>query len=206
MFFSAANLTRSLRAVAEAPGTVRLSVAGACLAYGQGCWFAFLVTYAVVELGYSLTAAGLLFGIMQASGVIGRIVLGWASDRLGSGILVLWLVGLAGAATAFAAALSSGAWPFWATALLSGVSGVTVASWNGVQIAEVARRARPGHIGETAAGATILVFVGLVLGPAAFAAILGVTGRFDLAFGSVGIVSAVPALTLAGVRPPRSPT
>jgi MFS family permease len=205
MFLAPANLTRPLRAVAEAPGTVRLSVAGACLAYGQGCWFAFLVTFAVVELGYSLTAAGLLFGIMQAAGVGGRILLGWVSDRLGSGILTLRLLGLAGAATAVAAAVSSAAWPLWATALLSGVAGVTVSGWNGVQIAEVARRARPGHIGETAAGATILVFVGHLLGPLVFAAVLGLTGRFQLGFVSVALVSLVPALALARVSARPSP-
>jgi hypothetical protein len=45
----------------------------------------------------------------------------------------------------------------------------------------------------------MLVFVGLVLGPATFAAILGATRRFDLAFLSVALVSALPAVALTGV-------
>lgn len=199
MFLSQENLARPLRALGAAPGTVRLSFAGACLAYGQGCWFAFLVTFAVAELGFSLVAAGLVFAIMQAAGIFGRVLLGWVSDRLGSGIMTLRLAAVGGAATAIAAAFASRSWPLWAVALLSGISGLTVTSWNGVQIAEVARRAAPGRIGDTAAGATVLVFVGLVLGPASFAAILGATGRFDLAFLSVAVVSALPVFTLAGV-------
>ncbi|TDR95692.1 MFS transporter [Enterovirga rhinocerotis] len=195
-FLSRENLQRPLRALGDAPGTLPLSLAGACLAYGQGCWFAFLVTFAVVELGYSLVAAGLLFGIMQATGVAGRILLGWLSDRLGSGILTLRLVAAAGVATALAAGLSSKAWPLSAVAILSGIAGITVSSWNGVQIAEIARRAKPGQISETAAGATMLIFIGLFLGPMTFAAILGATGRFDLSFYSVALMSVLPILIL----------
>lgn len=204
-FLSWENLARPVRAVADAPGTFRLSFTGACLAYGQGCWFAFLVTFAVVELGYSLTAAGLLFGVMQATGIAGRILLGWLSDRLGSGLPVLRAVSIGAALTSCAAALSGPDWPVPTVAMLAGIGGVTVASWNGVQIAEVARLAKPGQLGETAAGATLLVFIGLVAGPAIFAAILGLAGGFKLAFLSVALVSVLPLVALRRVPAQPSP-
>jgi MFS family permease len=188
-FFGAQNLARPLRSLWSAPGLPRLAFVGACFAIGQGCWFAFLVTYLVAELKLSLTAAGLVFAVMQATGIFGRVLLGWASDRLGSGLLTLRAVAVTSAATSMVAALTSPGWPFWATALLAAVGGVTVSSWNGVQIAEVARLAPRDLIGETTAGSTILIFLGYIAGPSAFAAIVTACARFDLAFVSVAIAT-----------------
>jgi hypothetical protein len=87
--------------------------------------------------------------------------------------------------------------------LLAAVGGVTVSSWNGVQIAEVARLAPPGLIADTTAGSTILIFLGYVVGPAAFAALVALTGRFDLAFHAVAFVTLAALVALFGVgRPP----
>jgi MFS family permease len=187
------NLARPIASLASTPGLKRLAFVGACFAVGQGCWVAFLMTYLVADLRLSLTAAGLVFAVMMATGVFGRILLGFVSDRLGSGIFTLKLVAATSAATSLALALTSPAWPLWAVALLAGVGGVTVSSWNGVQIAEVARLAPRHLIGETAAGSTILIFLGYIVGPSAFAALVGATGRFDLAF------MAVAAATLAAL-------
>jgi hypothetical protein len=75
-FLGAQNLARPLRLLWSAPGIPRLALVGACFAIGQGCWFAFLVTYLVTELKLSLTAAGSTFALMQATGIFGRILLG----------------------------------------------------------------------------------------------------------------------------------
>jgi MFS family permease len=195
----AQNLLRPLRSLASAPGIPRLAFVGACFAIGQGCWFAFLVTYCVTGLGLSLSAAGFVFAVMQATGVSGRILLGWVSDRLGSGLLTLRVVALMSAATSVALALTSPQWPLWALSLLAGIGGVTVSSWNGVQIAEVARLAPRELIGETTSGSTILIFLGYILGPSAFAMLVGASGRFDLAF--MGVALATLA-ALLGLRAP----
>jgi predicted MFS family arabinose efflux permease len=201
-FFGAQNLARPLRSLWSAPGLPRLAFVGACFAIGQGCWFAFLVTYLVAELKFSLTSAGLVFAVMQATGVFGRILLGWVSDRLGSGLLTLRVVAVTSAATSLALALTDPAWPVWATALLAGIGGVTVSSWNGVQIAEVARLAPRHLVGETTAGSTILIFLGYIAGPSAFAALVAETGRFDAAFVAVALATVA---ALLGLRAPLRP-
>jgi hypothetical protein len=68
-----------------------------------------------------------------------------------------------------------------------------------LQIAEVARLAPRQLIGETTAGSTILIFLGYIAGPSAFAALVTATGRFDVAF--VGVALATLA-ALLGLRTP----
>ncbi len=175
------DLAFPVRSLSQAPGLLRISLVGALLAVSQACWFTFSVTYLVVELGMSLSVAGLVFAVMQATSVVGRVLMGWITDRLGSPPATLAFAAVASAATTALLGLSTPAWPVWSLVLLAAVAGVAVASWNGVQIAEVARRSPPGLVGETASGSVILVFISHMVAPAAFAAFVAATNRFDYA-------------------------
>jgi predicted MFS family arabinose efflux permease len=190
------RLSQPFRSLSSAPGLWRISLAGALLAIGQSCWFAFTVTYLVVELGLSLTAAGLIFAVMQGAGVIGRIGLGWVSDRVGSGMPVLMVAAVMSAATTALLGLTTPDWPIWSLVLLAALAGVSVSGWNGVQIAEVARRSPQSLVSETAAGSTILIFVANIVGPLLFTVFVTATGRFDIAFFGV---AAACLLSLAGL-------
>jgi hypothetical protein len=68
---------------------------------------------------------------------------------------------------------------------------VTVSSWNGVHLAEVARHSPQGRVGETTAGATLITFIGYVVGPAGFGLALGALGGYPAAFLGVAAVSLV---------------
>ena len=76
-----------------------------------------------------------------------------------------------------------------------------MSGWNGVQIAEVARRSPPELIGECAAGAVILVFMSNMLAPVAFAAFVALTDRYDYAFFAAGAFSIVCLPLLYGMGP-----
>jgi MFS family permease len=197
-FVSVTNLLLPLRALASSPGLVRLSAAGACFAISQGCWFAFLVTYLAEGLGFSLTQAGAIFATMQLAGIFGRILLGWISDRLNSGLMVLRLVALASAASSATLAMARPEWSFSGLCLLAGISGITVASWNGVQLAEIAKRAPPTGVTASAAGATVLIFSGYFGGPLAFALLLEVSGSFQTAFFATAAIPLAALLILSG--------
>lgn len=181
-FLSPSNLTRPLTVLNKAPGLVPIGLAGCFMAVGQGAWFAFLVTYAAIELGFSLSLAGALFATMQTVSIGGRMLLGWVSDRMMPGLTVLRLCCLASAATTGALALSGPHWPVWSLFLLAAIAGIAVSSWNGVQNAEMARRAPPGMIAETMAGGTILIFVGYIIGPPLFGAVSLLSGSMGTAF------------------------
>ena len=202
---SPANLLVPLRAVRDASGLGRVAVAGACLAVGHGCWGAFFVTFAHEVLGLSLIDSGLAFAIMQGAGIFGRIGLGWLADQIGSGLVVLKGAAVASALCSLLLALSGPGTPFAVIAVLAAAAGLSVSSWNGVQIAVVAGAVPRSNITASTSGATVLIFLGYVLGPAIFALILGLTGSFPLAFIVTAVVTLV-ALILTPASLPRSTT
>lgn len=165
----------------------RMAVVGSLFAIPQSCWFTFTAIYLVDRLSYSLSLAGLVFAVMQVGGVIGRVALGWLADHLRSATATLSVAALFSAVTTTLLGMTSTQWPLWSVILLAFVAGCTAASWNGVQIAEVARRSPSHLITETAAGASILVSLVNVAAPTAFALAVAASGRYDLAFLCAGI-------------------
>ena len=145
---SARNVAIPLRSLARGQGSLKLSIAGSLLAATQSCWFTFSVIYLVERLDLSLNMAGLVFAVMQATGVVGRITLGWIADRSGSATLTLSLAAIGSSITTALLGFSTSEWPLWAIIAIAAAAGATAASWNGVQIAEVARRSPAGRRGR----------------------------------------------------------
>ncbi|MDX3808528.1 MFS transporter [Bosea thiooxidans] len=177
---SLSNLVTPVRTLTASSSLFRLAAAGACLAVGQGIWFAYLMTYAVSELGYTLKTAGVLYALMQATSVAGRVLLGGLSDRLGVPRLLLRVIGLASGITSLTLALATPEWSFRTYCIIAAIAGVTVSSWNGVQLSEIARACPPTLVREASAAATLVIFLGYVVAPSLFAMVLSLTARFDL--------------------------
>ena len=199
-FGSIDALRRPLAVLVAMPGMRRMGIAGACLAAGQSAWFAFLVTYLVSQLGWSLVAAGALFAMMQALSALGRPLAGFVSDRLGDGVRVLRWMAAGSAATTFSFAFCTPAWPTWTVVGLAVLAGLTVASWNGIQFAEVARLAPRESLGEAMAGATLLLLAAYVIAPVLFGLVLAVGGGYRLAFVMVAALTSAALWPLASKR------
>lgn len=200
-FLSLATLTMPFRAIGLAPALPRLTFIGFALATAQGCLLGFYVTYLVADIGITLTAAGVAFAVMQAAGVAGRIVIGWLADRTGSAIRTLIWLAAASSAAVFLVAATGGIWPWWAVLSAAGVAGLAVTSWNGVYLAELARVAPPDKIGDATAGASLLIFVGYVLGPAAFAMVVDYTSSYRIAFSLAALLPASAVVVLQRAKP-----
>lgn len=177
---SLSNLVTPVRTLTASSSLFRLAAAGACLAIGQGIWFAYLMTYAVSELGYTLKTAGVLYALMQATSVAGRVLLGGLSDKLGAPRRLLRVIGLASGLTSLTLALATPEWSFQTYCIIAAIAGVTVSSWNGVQLSEIARACPPTLVREASAAATLVIFLGYVVAPSVFAMALSLTARFDL--------------------------
>lgn len=189
MFLSPNTLRQPLAVLVAMPALRRMGLAGGCLGVGQSAWFAFLVTYLVVELHWTLTAAGALFALMQLVSALGRPLAGFISDRLGEGLRVLRWAVIGSGLTTLALALCTPAWPTWSVVALAVMAGLTVASWNGVQFAEVARLAPPETLNETMTGATLLLLLAYVVGPAIFSLVVVAGASFGAAFGFTALVT-----------------
>jgi MFS family permease len=183
------TLTVPLASLKHSKDLIKVSIVGALFAIPQSCWFTFTVIYLVDKLDYSLALAGAVFAVMQTGGVIGRIVLGWLSDYLRSPNATLRGAAVFSAVTTILLGFTSTEWPLWSVITLAFIAGCSAASWNGVQIAEVARYSPAEMISETAAGSSILVNLVNMTAPALFALFVASTGRYDYAFMSVGICS-----------------
>ncbi|TCT08317.1 nitrate/nitrite transporter NarK [Aquabacter spiritensis] len=200
LVFSPANVREPFAALAAGQSLRRIALAGGFLAMAQGGWNAFLVTYLVRAVALSPVQAGLVFAVMQTAGAFGRIGIGWLADRVGSGISVTRASAASAGAATLALGLAGPDWPLPALLGLAGIAGLTVSGWNGVQLAEIARRAPRHLVGEASAGGTVFVFLGFVAGPSVFAMLLALTGRYDVPCFALAAMPLVAVALLTGVR------
>ncbi len=195
------SLTVPLGSLTQDARLFKMSLVGSLFAVAQSCWFTFTVIYLLDGLGYSLGLAGAVFAVMQAGGVIGRIALGWLADHMRSATTTLAVAAVVSATTTVLLGLSTPGWPLWTVFLLAFVAGCSVSSWNGVQIAEIARLSPRELISETAAGSSILVNITNMAAPALFAAFVAASGRYDYAFACAGICTLLTVAVLPRHEP-----
>lgn len=193
------SLMRPFRAVALGPVMLATTYAGFCFAVVQGCLFAFFVTYLVTRLGHSLAVAGLAFAVMQIVGVVARVVVGWIADRIGSARRTLTALALASAAVTAGVAGLSETWPVWGIIGLAGVAGFAAASWNGVYLSEVAAQVPAALVGQATAGSTFFAFIGYVVGPIAFGAVVVASDSYPIALALAAIAPLTGAAALLAV-------
>jgi predicted MFS family arabinose efflux permease len=181
-----------------------MAIASFSYSFVQLCFGTFLVTMLVEESGYTLVAAGILLSLTQASGVAGRIIFGWLADKTGDGFGTLFVLNLAMIVCCVLTALISPQWPALALALLLIVFGAIALGWNGVFLAEVAKRSPRGMVGVVTAGAMVWNFAGILVGPATFATVYRWTGSYTITFGWLTIVAVLGLLFITFAR--RSPS
>ncbi len=170
------NLAAPFSALSLHPMLLPLALLSGAFACLQGSLFAFVVTWLVAKHGLSLTEAGLIFAVMQGSGVTARLLLGWVADRSGRPSLVLAVQAFAGSALAAVFALAPVGTPAWLLGTLAAGCGFVAASWNGISLAEVARVAPEGRISDATCGVTLVVFFCYFAAPFAFALMVAAFG------------------------------
>lgn len=155
----------------------------------QLCLGTYLITYLTSELGYDLVQAGLTLAVTQGAGIAGRLLSGALADRSGQPRRVMGAMGCVMAGCAVATAFA-GDWPAALLLVVYAAFGASAIGWNGVYLAEVARRAPPGGVSTATAAALFVTFSGVLAGPPIFALMLQSGMRYGTAF----ITIATPAL------------
>ena len=159
--------------------------------------FGFFVTYLVERVGLDLVTAGLLFSAMQGAGIVARVGWGWVSDRWVSARPLLAGLGAGTVASTAAAIAFSESWSFAALAAGSAALGITAVGWNGIYLAEVARAVPIEKVGLATGGVLMFTFVGVMLGPSTFGAIVAMTGSYAAAFIAMDVLVLATVVALA---------
>ncbi|MBI1942861.1 MAG: MFS transporter [Betaproteobacteria bacterium] len=154
----------------------------------------YLVTFLVASFQLTLVLAGLVMAVSQVASVLGRVLWGVLADRALSRRAMLGLLGLGMGVSALAALAAGPAWPLWLLFVYASLFGATAVGWNGVFLAEVARVAPAGRTSEATGGCLFFTFLGVVVTPPAFNAVLALGGDYAVAYA----VFAVPALAVGG--------
>ncbi len=183
----------TLRAAITEPPLRSLVLAAFAFVGLQAIFDSFFVIHLVDGLGYSLTAAGVVFSISQAVAVATRILWGWIAGAFVAPRFVLAGLGLVMAAAAATMALAGSGWPIAAVAAVAVVYTATAYSWHGVLLAEVARLAPAGRVGATTGGVIAFIMASATLYPLLFAAILAGAESYAPGY----LLAGLPALAVA---------
>jgi nitrate/nitrite transporter NarK len=156
---------------------------------------AYLVTFLVESFSLSLVLAGMVMAASQFTSVAARIVWGAFADRVATRRATLGLLGIGMGLTAMTALAANPGWPLWALFAFAMAYGATAVGWNGVFLAEIARRASPDRVSDATGGSAFFTFLGVVITPPLFHLILNLTSSYGVTYAIFGL----PALA-AGLR------
>ena len=152
----------------------------------------YLVTFLVESFALSLVLAGLVMAAAQVASVTGRVLWGVLADRVLKRRTILGLLGIGMGISALLALAAGPGWPMWLLLVYASAFGATAVGWNGVFLAEVARLAPAGRASAATGGALFFTFLGVVVTPLLFNAVLALAGSYAVAYS----VFAAPALAV----------
>jgi sugar phosphate permease len=170
----------------------RLAVATLVYSAVQVCLNFFVMSHGVLRWGLPVASAAGWVALMQAAGLVGRLLWGWAAQREGvASTRLLGGLGLLMSGCGIALFLWPTAPPAIVLALLLMLVGLSASGWNGVMVAEISRVAGAEASGAVTGAVLMFGYSGLALAPLAFAAISGMAGTataFGLLFAVAGVI------------------
>lgn len=163
----------------------------ACFAFNglQTVFTSYFIIY-LVELGYTLGLAGLVFSVAMLVAVPCRILWGWLGSTTVSPRVMLGALALGMAASALFTGFYGPLWPVVLVGLVASCLSATAMSWHGVLLSESARLAPPGMRGMATGGVLSFGQIGGLLLPLIYSGLLHLTGSHGLGF----LVCGLPAL------------
>ena len=156
----------------------------------------YLVTFLHDDLSYGLVAAGLALSATQIGGIGGRIAWGYVADRWMGAQRMLLLLASMMALGALASAFLTVDTPKALVVFILVAFGASAIGWNGVYLAEVARRAPPGTASLATGGTLAFTFLGVVVGPPMFGALSGLFGTYRAGFMGLMVMASLSGAVL----------
>lgn len=154
------------------------ALAGMAFAGCQLAMATYLVIYLWRELGLAPELAGLIFATVHISGIVARLVLGFAAGRWIATRATLPLLAYIMAAGLAAIALSSGEWPVWVFFVIAIILGIGGNGWVGLFLSEITILAPNDRAADATSGNQFFMYGGIVAGPALGGGIIAATDSY----------------------------
>ena len=194
------NLVQPIRLVLSQRTLATLAACSFVFSTAQLVLTGYLVTYLSQVLAYGLVMAGLALSVAQMGGIGGRIVWGYIADRGLGAKRTLAALAFIMAGSSLATALLHTSMPAVLVFAILFVFGASATGWNGVYLAEVARRAPPGMAGIATGGTLAITFLGVVVGPPVFGAVSAAMGSLRFGYAALALPVLVCAVVLMRSR------
>ena len=175
---------------------VRIHLVSLLLVIPQVVVWTFALVWLMVDRGWSAGSAGALITAAQVLAALGRVSVGRWSDRIGSRLQPIRLIGGAAVAAMLLLALTDALGSAWSVAMLIVASVVTVCD-NGLAFTAIAEFAGPFWSGRALGTQNTSQFLTAGLAPPLFGALIGTAG-YPVAFA----VCALLALLAIPLVPP----
>jgi MFS family permease len=174
----------------------------ACFAFNglQTVFTSYFIIY-LVQLGYTLSLAGLVFSVAMFVAVPCRILWGWLGSTSVSPRGMMGGLAFGMAASALVTGFYGPLWPVLLVGFVASCVSATAMSWHGVLLAEAARLAPPGMRGMATGGVLSFGQIGGLVLPLVYSVLLYFTGSHGLGF----LLCGAPAL-LVGFLLMRAPS
>ncbi len=166
----------------------------AILGGSQWCYLSYIELYLTEDINFPLVLAAALLAGGQMLGAIGRIVSGLFSDRffLGERKPVLVMLGLLAIVLALVTVFLSPGTPRWTVAVIVAFLGFATMSWQGLYLALISEIVGARMAGQAIGLTNTVVFFGIVCLPPVFGTIADYTASYQMAWGWLALVIAVP--------------
>ncbi len=138
------KLAEPIRLVTAHTSLRSLAICSLFFSAVQLCLTTYTVIYLHSELGFGLVAAGFALSVCQLAGVFGRVAWGHIADSWLGPLRTLALLAFIIMVCCVGVALLTSTTPRFIVLALLALFGATAIGWNGVVLAEVARRAPTG--------------------------------------------------------------
>ena len=150
----------------------------------------------------SLSEAGLVMAYTYAAAIAGRVFWGWLADRLSRAAPVLVGLGLLMGLACLGFALLRPGLPLSLLVGLGMLVGASSTGWNGVYLAELARLAGARSAASVTGAALVVTYIGSLVGPLLFGAMIWLAGTQTAAFGVLGALTIIAMLAWSLARRP----
>jgi len=190
--FSAAQPVETVelgvRRVPEDGSGLRLAVYAFLLATVTTSVSLHMPLYAFDQLGFTATLSGMTTGVMGAVGILGRILWGRASERYIRPDQLLAVIAVAAFFSVLCILFSQrvSPWLLWVGLVAFGSSAVAA---NAVVMLAVIRGSASGGTGRASGLVGLGLFLGFMIGPVTFGAVVDATNSYVVGWGGVCAVS-----------------